>query len=221
VVAAYLVVAPVTETPKLNAALAALQGELPSVRKDKTAKVKSERTGSEYTYPYADLADIAEVIHPLMSKHGLAFAAAPHFRDDGKYVLVGELLHVSGESKDGEFPLPIAKPQEIGSAYTYGRRYLLCGLTGVVADQDDDGAAAQRVAAPKPKPQQRQRPKPADEPEPAVDHVSAEPFAARIAATDKTEDLGALLSELAVANLSGRDRALLRTQIQDKLRAVS
>jgi ERF superfamily len=156
-----------TETAKLNAALAALQGELPSVRKDKTAKVKSERTGSEYTYPYADLADIAEAIHPLMSKHGLAFAAAPHFREDGKYVLVGELLHVSGESKAGEFPLPIGKPQEIGSAYTYGRRYLLCGLTGVVADQDDDGAAAQKAAASKAKPPQRRRvPSSTTEPDP-------------------------------------------------------
>jgi hypothetical protein len=36
------------------------------------------------------------------------------------------------------------KPQEIGSALTYARRYSLSALIGIAADEDDDANAAQK-----------------------------------------------------------------------------
>lgn len=43
-------------------------------------------------------------------------------------------------------------PQGMGSAYTYGRRYGLAALLGIVADEDDDGNAASAPAkAPEPR----------------------------------------------------------------------
>lgn len=146
-----------TEHTTLAAALSAVQASLPSVGKDKTARVTSQRTGETFSYAYADLADVAAAIHPVLSRHGLAFTARPVFHEH-RYVLLGELLHgASGESLAAEFPLPDGTPQQIGSAITYGRRYLLCALTGVVADADDDGKAASQQPA-----QQRTRraPKP-------------------------------------------------------------
>lgn len=127
---------------KLYAAISALQGELPKVDKGKTAKVRSDKGNYEYTY--AGLAEVSEKVLPLLSKHGLAFVATPRITERG-YVLIGKLT-CGSEGEIGEFPLPgQAGPQAIGSAITYGRRYLLCALTGLVADdQDDDAGAAEQ-----------------------------------------------------------------------------
>lgn len=65
---------------------------------------------------------------------------------DGKLHLVTMLAHVSGQWFKSEFPLISAKmdSQGIGSAMTYAKRYCLCGMVGIVADEDadDDGEAS-------------------------------------------------------------------------------
>lgn len=131
----------------INAALAELQTQLPMISKDHTAKVKSERTGAQYTYSYANLAQISEAVLPLMGKLGLSFTARPTLRDS-KFVLVYELRHQSGDMIAGEYPLPDrGTPQEVGGAITYARRYCLCAVTGVAPDDDDnDAVAAERAA---------------------------------------------------------------------------
>ena len=127
----------------LTDALSKLQADLSPVKRGETAD-----TGS-YSYKYAELADVAAEVYPLLGKYGLAFVCMPEF-DEGRYLLVGQLEHVSGEKRPGVFPLPErGSPQQIGSALTYGRRYLLGCLTGIVTEADDDGKAAS-VAPPTP-----------------------------------------------------------------------
>lgn len=128
-----------TESP-LTAALAAVQAELPDVRKSETATVQT-KTGGSYKYSYADLAAVSKAILPLLGKHGLAWVTKPTITE-GRFVLVYQLRHVSGEMETGEYPLPTGTPQEIGSAITYARRYTLCSVTGVAPESDDDDAAA-------------------------------------------------------------------------------
>lgn len=137
----------------LAEALAVLQTRLPRIGKDKTAKVKT-RTGADYSYDYANLATISAKLMPLMGPLGLAFTCQPTMREDGKFGLAYQLLHVSGELIDGLYPLPQSgSPQDIGSAITYARRYCLCAVTGVSPDEDDDdGQAAERAAQPQRKP---------------------------------------------------------------------
>lgn len=121
----------------LAGALAAFQAELPRIGKGNTAN-----TGT-YSFRYADLADVAAVVLPLLGKHGLSFSARPTLDDGGRFVLAYELLHTNGDSRVGAYPLPASgTPQQIGSAITYARRYALCAVTGVAADEDDDGQAA-------------------------------------------------------------------------------
>jgi len=120
---------------KLATALAAVQAELPRVTKDSKADIET-KSGGRFGYTYADLAG--------------AFMCKPTMLD-GRMVLMYSLLHSSGEREDGIYPLPQnATPQQLGSAITYGRRYCLCAVTGVAADEDDDGKAA-TVAEEKPK----------------------------------------------------------------------
>ena len=128
-------------TDNLASALAAFQAELPAVKKTKTAVVKT-KTGGEYRYAYADLADVSAAVLPLLGKHGLSFSTRPMLSND-RFVLAYTLLHQSGDFLAGEYPLPASgSAQELGSAITYARRYALCSIVGVAAEEDDDGVAA-------------------------------------------------------------------------------
>ena len=125
----------------LAEALAALQGQLPRVAKDKPGQAGQGR------YLYADLTDCTEAIMPLMSKLGLAFTALPSLDDDGRFVLAYQLLHSGGESISGYYPLPTSgSPQQVGGAITYARRYTLCAVTGLAPGGDDDDAASAEAA---------------------------------------------------------------------------
>lgn len=146
----------------INAALAELQTQLPRISKDLTAKVQT-KTGGNYTYTYADLALISREVLPLLGKLGLSFVSRPT-TVNGKFVLVYELRHVSGEMLDGEYPLPDrGTPQEIGGAITYARRYCLCAVTGVAPDDDDHDAIAAEKAAKRQR-REPQQPRPAASP---------------------------------------------------------
>ena len=130
------------EVGKLASALAAVQEALPRIHKGQSATVPM-KGGGQYSYTYADLADVSAQILPLLGKNGLAFTAWPTLTGN-RFVLRYELLHSSGESKGGEYPLPMdAGAQALGSAITYARRYCLCAVTGVAPDDDDDAAAAE------------------------------------------------------------------------------
>jgi hypothetical protein len=63
------------------------------------------------------------------------------------------LSHESGEWIQSSLSLPLAKhdPQGVGSAITYGRRYGLSAIVGIVADVDDDANAASGNGHPQPR----------------------------------------------------------------------
>jgi hypothetical protein len=130
-------------TDSLAAALAEFQTQLPEIQKSQTAKVDTKQ-GPGYSYTYADLAGISKIVMPLLGKLGLSFTCKPTYAGEPpRFVLAYSLLHQSGESIDGEYPLPTGgTPQALGSAITYGRRYCLCAVTGVAPEDDDDGARA-------------------------------------------------------------------------------
>jgi len=136
----------------LAKALAQFQAELPTLRKDEDAKVKGQtRDGRDYdrSYKYADLAQVVETVLPILGKHGLAVTSRTTVVNDA-LVLRVSLVHESGEREDGYWPLPSGPkigPQDLGSAMTYGRRYLTLALTGTYpGGEDDDGAKAQQSA---------------------------------------------------------------------------
>ena len=129
-----------TDHETLNAALVAVQAELPSIGKGHEANAGS------YSYRYASLTDVTEALFPLLAANGLLFTAMPTFMDTGAFVLRFELRHVKGESITGHWPLPTTgTPQQQGSAVSYARRYALLAVTGAAPDDDDDGAAASTV----------------------------------------------------------------------------
>lgn len=142
--------------PNIAAALVAMQAEAPKVHKGKTARIPGKNGGQGYTYKYADLADVAEAARPLLQRHGLAFVCHPRPCERG-WELAGSLIHESGETVTGSLPLNGGNAQAVGSDLTYHRRYLLGCLTGIVTDEDDDGAAGTHGDRTTPQDRERQQ----------------------------------------------------------------
>jgi ERF superfamily len=129
----------VNETAELAAALAAAQAELPEVKKNRSADVKNKEGRFLYAYSYADLADVSAAVLPVLGRHGLAFTAFPGHQQDGKFGLRYYLLHSSGAQLEGFFEIDDkGGMQLVGGRITYARRYCLCAVTGITADEDVD-----------------------------------------------------------------------------------
>ncbi len=123
-----------TGTPGLNAALAKAQGEI--------ANAEMDRTNPAFKSSYATLASCWNACRAALSKNGLAVLQNPSC--DGKSVTVQTvLLHASGEERMSLLTLPLGKYDAwgIGSAVSYAKRYALCAMVGIAAE-DDDGVAA-------------------------------------------------------------------------------
>ena len=145
---------------ELAKALAAAQGELESVKRDKK--------NDHFNYKYADLAACLEVCREPLSKNGLAVIQVPGRYDTAtKKINVATMLcHSSGQYIRGELDIIVTKPdaQGIGSAITYARRYSLCAMVGIA--QDDDDANASCGIEPKQQQQpKQQQPAKAEQPE--------------------------------------------------------
>ena len=141
-----------SDTAELAAALAKVQAELPEVGKNRTAEVKNKEGKYLYSYTYADLADVSAAVLPVLGRHGLAFTSFPGHQD-GRFGLHYYLLHSSGQSIEGFFQLDDSGGLQLtGGRITYARRYCLCAVTGITADEDVDAKddAPSRTAQRKP-----------------------------------------------------------------------
>lgn len=136
-------------TGLLAAALARAQAKFPAVVKDQRVKIDSAKGG--YSYTYAGLAEVLDAVRGPLAAEELALVHVLDW-DDGHPWLIGRLLHSSGQSIQSRYPLSsYDRPQDFGSAITYGRRYTTYGLTGIAPEEDDDGAAAQEAEPRKPR----------------------------------------------------------------------
>lgn len=151
----------------LAAALAKAQGAFENPAKDRTVKVKSKKTGVEYSFSYATFSAVLDTVRKPMADNGLSFVQTTGTDEQG-YLITTRLLHSSGQWMEFNTPVFVSDeggPQAFGSGVTYAKRYALTSLLGVTADEDDDGNSAEgnqfdmRSRPPNaPRPQAPQRP---------------------------------------------------------------
>ena len=122
-------------------ALAAAQGEIENAPLNKQ--------NPHFQSKYADLAAIRNAVTPALTKHGLAVTQVTQITEAGALILITRLMHTSGETLESVYPLPteIGRPQVMGSALTYARRYTLAAMIGIGSDEDDDAEGAERPAS--------------------------------------------------------------------------
>jgi hypothetical protein len=89
-------------------------------------------------------------LFPSLSKHGISVAQMTAVTDTGLTVAT-RLMHKSGQWLESTYPVSYDKPQAMGSAITYARRYSLSAICCISADDDDDANAANDKAVEAPK----------------------------------------------------------------------
>lgn len=119
----------------LAKALVKFQKDMPSVKKDSENPYFKNR--------YASLAAIIDAIKEPMAKHGLSYSQFPVGEDELETIL----MHESGEYLRARMKMTPTdrKPQSVGSALTYARRYALGAILGLSTEEDDDANEASRT----------------------------------------------------------------------------
>jgi hypothetical protein len=124
-------------TPALYAALSAAQATIGHASKD--------ATNPHFKSRYASLPAVLDAIRQPFADHGLCLIQAPSLSDSTLSVET-IIAHKEGGTISCVLSCSLAdaKPQTVGSAISYLRRYGAMALAGVAAaDEDDDGEKAQ------------------------------------------------------------------------------
>jgi hypothetical protein len=123
-----------------NAALAALQSDLPAV----------ERKGRGHNgKAYARFEDFMTAIKPVTDKHGFSLTHRLEQPNEQRIIVTAVLAHKDGHEERTSLNLPLDtsgnKPpvHALASSQSYGRRYTGFAILGIASeDEDDDGKAA-------------------------------------------------------------------------------
>lgn len=128
---------------KIIPALVKARGTFTSISKNKVNPFHKSK--------YADLDSVLDAVTPSLTDNGLVLVQTIDNKD-GKNFLETRVYHESGEFVSSLYPLPeTSDAQKFGAALTYARRYSICAILCVSADDDDDANAT--VDKPKAKPQ--------------------------------------------------------------------
>lgn len=139
---------------KIYATLAKIIGEIKNPTKN--------AINPHFKNRYATLDVICDDVREVCAKNGIAIVQLPTMTENG-FVLRATAFASDETLALGDYPIkPVQdNPQGVGSAITYARRYQLCSILNIAAEDDDDGNTASagskaqtaQVLPPKPAPQ--------------------------------------------------------------------
>lgn len=128
------------------------QSEMETLPKDKQG----------YGYKYTDFDTVVKTIRPILAKNNIGFAQLLDTKENGKSGITTIVFHSSGESFQSWFELPTVvvgkanNAQNAGASISYIKRYALCSVFGLSADEDTDGVPGADIQKRNAKPQNNQ-----------------------------------------------------------------
>ncbi|MGA7232057.1 MAG: ERF family protein, partial [Xanthobacteraceae bacterium] len=128
----------------IAAALAKAQAQLVNPEKSLVGTIRSDHaSGSERSFRYAPLSSGLDIVRKTLSQHEIATMQTTSIDEKAGIVRLNTVLaHASGEWIASDWPVcPIAeteRPQRMGAALTYARRYSLFTLVGIAGEDDLD-----------------------------------------------------------------------------------
>jgi ERF superfamily len=127
---------------EFNAALSAFQGECPIIDKSKNVSFKS------VNYDYSPIEEIAFVIKPILTKHGLSYSFnIKETGDKDKLELITKIRHSSGHCEETSYYFNkyhdddrMNLAQRAKSSITFSKRAALENALGLITAKEDDDA---------------------------------------------------------------------------------
>lgn len=108
-----------------------------------TGKVEKTVANNHLKTKYADLTSVFKAIAPALDDQKILAVQEATMHEGDMVEVQTILMHESGQSATFTSKLPLAKRDAhgYGSAFTYGRRYALMGIFGLVPAADDGNAS--------------------------------------------------------------------------------
>jgi hypothetical protein len=109
--------------------------------------VAASRINPHFKSRYYGLSDLLDEVKPTFGRYGLVIFQVPASNTDRVWISTS-IIHISGWVKDCDslgLPSGNLNPQNIGSAFTYLKRYAISTIVGVASElEDDDGNQASK-----------------------------------------------------------------------------
>lgn len=124
---------------RILTALSKARGEFPEIPRNRVATVRM-KNGGQYSYNYADLADVFRAINPILSAYGLNVEQFPRGQE-----LVTIIGHESGEVREYLWPIKSMPQrgtddcQSFQSAVQVAKRYALTAALGISTEETVEG----------------------------------------------------------------------------------
>jgi hypothetical protein len=128
----------------IAAALAKAQAQLVNPEKSLVANIRSDGPrGAEQTFRYAPLSSGLDIVRKTLSQYEIATVQTTSIDETVGIVRLSTVLaHASGEWIASDWPVcaiaETERPQRMGAALTYARRYSLFTLVGIAGEDDLD-----------------------------------------------------------------------------------
>jgi hypothetical protein len=126
------------EVDKLITALAEATIKFPVIEKTESVRIKAKDSGREFEFLYAPLEVINKAITKPLAESGLVILHI-NAKENEKNILKTRLCHASGQWIQSQLEFQnYTNAKDLGAILTYYRRYQICGLLNLAAEEDDD-----------------------------------------------------------------------------------
>lgn len=128
------------QTDKIDEVIALVQAEIEQVTKDKIVDVKTREGGDAWKSGYATLAALDAAARPALKKHGVAVYQGGGFVQGLGPTLETRLAY-QGQWIESFYPVKTSRDgaQGFGGGISFGRRWGLCGMLGLVPHDAEEG----------------------------------------------------------------------------------
>lgn len=135
-------------------------------------KFIKDTDGYKNAYKFMNIVEIRKIVDPVLKKHGIRISQAvdSDMIDNQLFAIVTTSFIGHGSRQDHQGKIPFEKlpgmnmPQSVGWHFTYFQRYQLCGLLGIIPEEDTDGAGKQTGNHKNPQEPRERAPRPQNEP---------------------------------------------------------
>lgn len=111
-------------------------------------KIRKDSVNPHFKSRYSDINSVLSVVMPALTSNGIILTQSPEVTANGGMILCTRLTNADDKDDfiEGKVPMVVkdqSNPQQLGSAFSYFRRYSLVAMLDLES-VDDDGQATQQ-----------------------------------------------------------------------------